>query len=194
MDGSNNDDTMSCSFVRAIKRLDCPYKLAWHGIRHSFTQRKAKAWHGCTRHLLYRFPFANPLPFTLGARNRRGPRFSLFFRGRVTPPTHSRKIEIDSQDAKTTRRRKRKKSARKKEEKIACLLFFLHVFSRRPVEIPMLTVLGTCLELVVLAGNQRKIMAGNPERASLLSFPLKKGPLLLSRAALSPLLLVLLAP
>ena len=54
----------------------------------------------------------------------------------------------------------------------------------------MLTVLGTCLELVVLAGNQRKIMAGNPERASLLSFPLKKGPLLLSRAALSPLLLL----
>ena len=136
MDGSNNDDTMSCSFVRAIKRLDCPYKLAWHGIRHSFTQRKAKAWHGCTRHLLYRFPFANPLPFTLGARNRRGPRFSLFFRGRVTPPTHSRKIEIDSQDAKTTRRRKRKKSARKKEETNCMSSFlppcFLAAASRNP--------------------------------------------------------------
>ena len=70
MDGSNNDDTMSCSFVRAIKRLDCPYKLAWHPGMASVTHLlNEKQRHGMVVpvicYIVFLLQIPSPLPLAL---------------------------------------------------------------------------------------------------------------------------------
>ena len=67
MDGSNNDDTMSCSFVRAIKRLIA--LTSWHGMASVTHLLNEKQRHGMVVpvicYIVFLLQIPSPLPLAL---------------------------------------------------------------------------------------------------------------------------------
>ena len=124
MDGSNNDDTMSCSFVRAIKRLDCPYKLAWHGIRHSFPKTKSKGMAWLYPSFAISFSFCKSPPLYPWRSKSTGSSFFLIFsRESDTPHPLPKNRNRLSRCENYTATKKEKKRAKKRGKN--CMSSFL---------------------------------------------------------------------